>query len=81
MSNRLVELESTVAHMQATVDGLRDELVDANERIRALEQELEAANEIDDSEPPSTEEAAEVEETESNPSSQPPSQIDDIIVA
>ncbi len=40
MTDRIVELESTVAHMEATVDGLREELVDANERIRTLEREL-----------------------------------------
>ena len=38
MTNRVTELESTVAHLQAAVDGLRAELVDANERIRLLEQ-------------------------------------------
>lgn len=42
MTNRVTELESTVAHLQAAVDGLRAELVDANERIRALEQEQRA---------------------------------------
>ena len=41
MTDRMVELESAVAHLEATVDALREELVDANERIRALEQELE----------------------------------------
>lgn len=41
MSNRVRELESAVAQLQATVDGLREELVDANERIRELEQEAE----------------------------------------
>lgn len=39
MTNRVAELESAVAQLQATVDGLRAELVDANERIRALENE------------------------------------------
>ena len=41
MSNRVRELETAVAQLQATVDGLREELVDANERIRALEQDAE----------------------------------------
>ena len=51
MSNRLVELESAVAHLQATIDGLQESLVDSNERIRALERELEEK----DQEPPAKE--------------------------
>lgn len=41
MPNRVAKLESTVAQLSATVDGLQEELVDAHERIRALERKLE----------------------------------------
>lgn len=48
MPNRVADLESTVAQLQATVDGLREELVDANERIRALERELESETAVEE---------------------------------
>ncbi|MFB6282021.1 MAG: chromosome segregation protein SMC [Haloferacaceae archaeon] len=37
MSNRVEELESRVAELQAAVDGLTEELVETRERLRALE--------------------------------------------
>ncbi|MCU4926861.1 hypothetical protein OB905_12875 [Halobacteria archaeon AArc-dxtr1] len=43
MSNNRVEvLESTVAELESTVEGLTEELVEAKERIRVLEAELDA---------------------------------------
>ncbi len=39
--NRVEELESKVAELESTVQGLTEELVEANERIRDLEAELE----------------------------------------
>lgn len=38
--NRVEELESTVAELESTIEGLTDELVEAKERIRVLEAEL-----------------------------------------
>ena len=38
MSNRTDDLESQVADLQATVDGLTEELVETKERVRQLEQ-------------------------------------------
>ncbi|NIB98723.1 hypothetical protein [Halobacterium sp. R2-5] len=48
------ELEQRVEELEATVRGLTEELVDASERIRTLEAELD--------EPPSTEELREARE-------------------
>ncbi|WP_254528312.1 DUF7518 family protein [Natrinema gelatinilyticum] len=43
MSNNRVEtLESTVAELESTVEGLTGELIEAKERIRVLEGELDA---------------------------------------
>jgi TolA-binding protein len=39
MSNRVEELESQVAELQAAVDGLTEELVETRERLRQLESE------------------------------------------
>ena len=39
MSNRVEELESQVAELQAAVDGLTEELVETRERLRRLETE------------------------------------------
>ncbi len=50
MPNQVAELEATVAQMSATVDGLREELVDANERIRALEREFHEAESVEETE-------------------------------
>ncbi|WP_440769414.1 DUF7518 family protein [Natronorubrum sp. DTA28] len=38
--NRVEELESTVAELESTVEGLTDELIESKERIRVLEAEL-----------------------------------------
>ncbi|MBB6646346.1 DUF7518 family protein [Halobellus ruber] len=38
MTNRVDELESQVAKLQATVDGLTEELVETKERVRLLEE-------------------------------------------
>ena len=37
MSNRVEDLESQVAELQATIDGLTEELVETKERVRQLE--------------------------------------------
>lgn len=41
MSNRVEELEQTVSELESTIEGLTEELVDAKERIRVLESQLE----------------------------------------
>ena len=72
MPNRVAELESTVAQLSATVDGLRGELVDANERIRSLEEELDRL---------ADEEAEPSPEPRSDGGEEQSAQLDDIIVA
>ncbi len=39
-TNRVEELEATVAELESTVQGLTEELVESKERIRILEAEL-----------------------------------------
>jgi uncharacterized coiled-coil protein SlyX len=41
MSNRVEDLESQVAELQATIDGLTEELVETKERVRQLEETAE----------------------------------------
>ena len=41
-NNRVEQLESTVAELESTVTGLTEELIEAKERIRVLEAELDA---------------------------------------
>jgi hypothetical protein len=41
MSNRVEELESKVAELQAAVNGLTEELVETKERVRLLEESIE----------------------------------------
>jgi len=53
-SERVAELEGRVEELEATVRGLTEELVDASERIRMLEEELDHS--------PSTEELREAHE-------------------
>ncbi|MFB6071897.1 MAG: hypothetical protein ABEJ88_02920 [Halobacterium sp.] len=53
-ADRVEELEERVAELEATVRGLTEELVDASERIRTLEAELDQS--------PSTEELRETRE-------------------
>lgn len=48
MRDRITELESAVSRLEANVDGLREQLVEANERIRQLERDL-AAELVDES--------------------------------
>ncbi|MFB6154971.1 MAG: chromosome segregation protein SMC [Haloferacaceae archaeon] len=43
MSNRVEELETKVAELQAAVDGLTEELVETRERLR----QLESANDVE----------------------------------
>jgi hypothetical protein len=38
--NRVEELEAKVRELQATVDGLTDELLETKERLRAVEEEV-----------------------------------------
>jgi hypothetical protein len=38
--NRVDELEASVSHLRATVDGLLDELMETKQRLRAVEQEV-----------------------------------------
>ncbi|MFC6904774.1 DUF7518 family protein [Halalkalicoccus tibetensis] len=47
MSNRVEDLETRVEELEATVRGLTEELVEANERIRELESRHETEAEAD----------------------------------
>lgn len=47
MSNRVEDLESQVAELQATIDGLTEELVETKERVRELEQTAEKTDAIE----------------------------------
>ena len=44
--NRVEELEAKVRELEATVDGLTDELVETKERLRILEEEVDVDDEI-----------------------------------
>jgi hypothetical protein len=57
MSNRVEELESKVANLEAAVDGLTEELVETRERLRQLEE----SEGVDNSRAPEPREAAHVE--------------------
>jgi archaellum component FlaC len=46
MSNRVEDLENQVAELQATIDGLTEELVETKERVRALEAQTEEIEEL-----------------------------------
>lgn len=59
--NRVEKLESTVAELESTVEGLTEELVESKERIRVLETAL-------DTEPPTRVPERRVEETQETPS-------------
>ena len=67
MSNRVEELESTVAELQAAVDGLTEELGETRERLRQLEDEREA-------EPTRTVKSAHAERVDASPDSGPTSE-------
>jgi uncharacterized coiled-coil protein SlyX len=69
MSNRVEELESQVAELQAAVDGLTEELVETRERLRQLEE-----NEgVDNSRTPERRDSphADVEHADSEPEPEP----------
>lgn len=74
MSNRVEELESRVQELEATVRGLTEELVEANERIRTLESRHEETANVEQREVGvDTDTSEEIEDTEDA--------SDDIIVA
>jgi len=52
-TNRVEELEATVAELESTVRGLTEELVETKERVRILEAELDADPQtaVDDADP------------------------------
>ena len=84
MSNRITELESAVNRLEATVNGLQEALVDANERIRALERELDRApaDEGQSQADPSTPPGVDLDGSESTDDTVEESDpLDDIIVA
>lgn len=84
--NRVEQLESSVTELESTVEGLTEELVEAKERIRVLEAELDTepptrvpdrrAGDADEAEPDEVEAAAAEAEDETEDSG-----TDDIIVA
>jgi TolA-binding protein len=45
--NRVEELEARVRELQATVDGLTDELLETKERLRAVEEEVDPDLDMD----------------------------------
>jgi uncharacterized coiled-coil protein SlyX len=74
MSNRVEELESQVAELQAAVDGLTEELVETRERLRQLEE-----NEgVDNSRTPERRDSphADVEHADSEPEPEPETAAD-----
>ena len=54
--NRVEELEARVRELQATVDGLTDELLETKERLRVLEEEVDPDLDVDiiEGEPPAS---------------------------
>ena len=90
--NRVEQLESTVAELESTIEGLTDELVEAKERIRILEAELDTetptrvperrGHEAEEAAPDEVEAAAAEAEGEGEPEDETEdSGTDDIIVA
>lgn len=89
-ADRIADLEQRVQSLEATVTGLTEELVEANERIRALEGGENAdaptaiestypeSDEADDEEADTTKSA---ESRETGEDTQEESDLDDIIVA
>ena len=75
--DRIANLESRVEELDATIRGLTEELVDANQRLRELEAEQES-NESNEVEEAKTEESK--DETDDNDEG-PSGFGDDIIVA
>ncbi len=74
MSNRVKELESRVEELEATVRGLTEELVEANERLRALEDHHEEETNVEGQEVGVETDRSEEEQREDDAT-------DDIIVA
>lgn len=83
MTNRIAELESAVAQLNATVDGLQEELVDANERIRELERQLEDDDDDQSAAEPesATDQEIGVGQDSDDEDESDPIESDDIIVA
>jgi len=54
--NRVEELEARVRELQATVDGLTDELLETKERLRVIEEEVDPDLDMDiiEGQPPSS---------------------------
>jgi hypothetical protein len=54
--NRVEELEARVRELQATVDGLTDELLETKERLRTIEEEVDPDLDMDiiEGQPPSS---------------------------
>jgi TolA-binding protein len=50
MSNRVEDLENQVAELQATIDGLTEELVETKERVRELEDQAAEFEQLAESE-------------------------------
>jgi phage shock protein A len=84
MSNRVEELESQVAELQAAVDGLTEELVETRERLRQLEADRDDADAGPTREPARTEAAEEAETVDQDPEPEPEpesgveSEVDDV---
>jgi peptidoglycan hydrolase CwlO-like protein len=79
MSNRVEELESKVAELQAAVDGLTEELVETRERLHQLETEhgVEVKRAPERRERPSAEDDnSEAVQTEDEKASEPSSESD-----
>ena len=89
-NNRVENLESAVAELESTVEGLTEELVEAKERIRVLEAELDTetptraatrrVSETEEAKADDVEEAT-AEAVESEEDEAEDSGSDDIIVA
>jgi len=78
--NRPAELAQRIDELEATVRGLTQELVEANERIRVLEEQMEAAESAD--RPISTEDGETNEEKTTDGEEEEAEETeDDIIVA
>ncbi|MWV41319.1 hypothetical protein [Natrialba sp. INN-245] len=74
-NNRVEQLESTVAELESTVDGLTNELIEAKERIRVLEAELDTET------PTRVPDRRDSESEESTDESTPEAEPDDVAAA
>ncbi|WP_223301866.1 hypothetical protein [Haladaptatus sp. R4] len=80
--DRIGSLESRMEELEATIRGLTEELVDANQRIRELEQAREAEEEEESSQAEEAKSDESKDETDNEESSESGSGSgDDIIVA